>query len=174
RIPGHRPLDVVPPIAHRTAGLRPGQARTHAAGLPIALELRLDVLETLAAIPAVGVVAVLVGRLVVAPVAPARVVRGVLVVGLEVIVVVGGVDRLGDRVARLRADHAADDRADHRADRSGHRTHRRASHRSGDRAGALSNAVVLLHVAHRTALLVWGTACIPRPGHRRERLVSKW
>src|SRR5690606_36669437 len=134
----------------------PGQARTRAAGLPIALELRLDVLETLAAIPAVGVVAVLVGRLVVAPIAPAGVVRRVLVVGLEVIVVVGGVDRLGDRLARFRADH--------RADRPGHRTHRRASHRSGDRAGALSNAVVLLHVAQRTALLVWGTACMSAAG----------
>src|SRR5690606_13826365 len=151
RIPRHRPLDVVPPIAHRTAGLRPGQARTRAAGFPVALELWHDVFETLAAIPAVGVVAVLVGRLVVAPIAPAGGVRRVLVVGLEVIVVVGGVDRLGDRVARLRADHAADDRADHRADRPGHRTHRRASHRSGDRAGAPPDAAVLLHVAHRTA-----------------------
>src|SRR5690606_5078324 len=64
-VAGHRPLDVVPAVAHGLAGLAPGQARTRTAGVPVALELRFDVLEALAAILAIGVVAVLVGRLVV-------------------------------------------------------------------------------------------------------------
>src|SRR5690606_14638996 len=154
----HPALDVVPAVAHRIAGFRPLQARTRTARIPVALELRLDVVEALAAIPAVGVVTVLVGRLVVAPVAPARVVRHVAVVGLEVVVVLGRVHGLGDRVAGLGADHAADHRADDGADRPGHRADRRTRDATGHRAGALANAVVLLDIGHFCALLVWGAS----------------
>src|SRR3546814_9694447 len=108
----------MPAIAHRLAGLAPGQTRTRTAAVPVALELRLDVLELLATVLAVGVVTVLVGRLVIAPVAPRGVVRRTLVVGLEVGRVFSGVDRLGKRIAGLRTDRATREGADDRAGRT--------------------------------------------------------
>src|SRR5690606_1829985 len=76
-----RTLDVVPAIAHRVAGIVPGQARIAlgAGALPVALQVGLGVLEAAALVTAVGVVAVLVGRTVVVPVAIGVVVGGVAV-----------------------------------------------------------------------------------------------
>src|SRR5690606_28236140 len=77
-------LDVVPAVAHRTLGLVPLQAGLGLRAVPVALQVGLDVLELLAAVLAVGVIAVLVGRLVVVPLARAVVVRTLAVGVLEV------------------------------------------------------------------------------------------
>src|SRR6478672_13419575 len=82
-------LDVVPAITHGTARFAPRQARVGAGGVPVALEVAFDVLELLALVLAIGVVAVLVGRLVVAPLAATDVIRGGLVGALEMLGVLG-------------------------------------------------------------------------------------
>src|SRR5690606_3875974 len=63
----HGAFDVVPALADRAFGVVPGHGRLPARAVPLALELRLHVLEALAAVLRVGVVAVLVRRLVVVP-----------------------------------------------------------------------------------------------------------
>src|SRR5687768_14687557 len=72
-------FDVMPAVAHGAARVVPGQARVGARGFPVAAQFRLDFLERPAAIHRVVVVAVLVRRLVVAPLAAVDVVRRVLV-----------------------------------------------------------------------------------------------
>lgn len=56
-------LDVVPAVPHRVPGVGPGQGRVGAGLVPAALQLVLDLVELLAAVLALGVLAVLVGRL---------------------------------------------------------------------------------------------------------------
>src|SRR5690606_22608690 len=148
-----RTLDVVPAIAHRVAGIVPGQARTAlgAGALPVALQVGLGILEAAALVAAVGVVAVLVGRAVVVPVAVGVVVGGVAVLPLEMVVVLGGVHRLGDRVTGLGADHAAGDRTDRAADRATGRADGGTCDGTGDGTAAGTNAVVLLDVVHLRA-----------------------
>src|SRR5690606_29740377 len=63
RVARHGALDVVPAILHGALGFVPLQPRVVAGAGPVALQVRLDVLETLAAVLAVGVVTVLVRRL---------------------------------------------------------------------------------------------------------------
>src|SRR5690606_34864074 len=154
-----RTLDVVPAIAHRVAGIVPGQARIAlgAGALPVALQVGLGVLEAAALVTAVGVVAVLVGRTVVVPVAIGVVVGGVAVLLLEVVVVVGGVHRLGDRVTGLGADHAAGDRTDGAADRATGRADGGTGDGTGDGTAAGTDAVVLLDVVHLQAPVVGKT-----------------
>src|SRR5690349_20956629 len=113
----------MPAVAHRTLGLVPGQARIALGLFPAALEVVLDVFETLAAIGAVAVVAEVVGRLVVAPLTAGRVVRRGGVVRLPVIRVRSRVHRFGDAVARGRTDDATDHRTGSHAQRATDRTH---------------------------------------------------
>src|SRR5690606_24841730 len=152
-------LDVVPAVAHRVAGVVPGQARVvfGTALLPVPLQVGLDLLEPAAAVLAIGVVAVLVGRAVIVPVAVGVVVGRVAVLTLEVVAVLGRVHRLGDRITRLGADHPAGNRADRTADRAAGRTDGGPGNRAGDGAAASANAVVLLHVVHQVAPVgEWG------------------
>src|SRR5688572_3019502 len=64
-----RALDVVPTVAHGALGLVPGQAGIALGGFPVALQVRLDLVELAATVVAIRVVAELVGRLVVVPLA---------------------------------------------------------------------------------------------------------
>src|SRR5678815_994980 len=75
RVAGQRAFDVVPAVAHRALGFGPAESRVGLGRIPVALELRLDVVEALAAVLAVGVVTVLVGRLVIGPGTFGRVIR---------------------------------------------------------------------------------------------------
>src|SRR5690606_9052865 len=122
-----------PAVAHRVLGVVPRQARLALHRVPVALQIALDRIEGLAAIGAVGVVAVLVGRVVVVPVVLVGVVRTGVVVLLPVRGVLGRIDHLGQAVAGLRAGHRTGDRAH---DRAGRAADRRADGRTREGAGA--------------------------------------
>src|SRR5690606_39044264 len=107
-----------------------GQTRAAAGGVPLALELALDLVVALARIGVAGVVAEAIGRGVVV-VAVVRQVVGLAGVLVAPVGVLGGrVDALGDTLAGQATDDGADGRTDHRADRTGHR----ADRGTGDRA----------------------------------------
>src|SRR5687768_5103368 len=103
----------MPAILDGRLRIVPRQARLALDVVPVAFQIALDGVEVLAAIGAVRVVAVLVGRLVIVPRVRIRVVRTGRVVGLPVVGVFGRVHGFGDRVTRLGT-----------GDRAGNRTHR--------------------------------------------------
>src|SRR5678815_5421771 len=123
RVAGHRALDriahAVPGISRRAPCVFPLQARRAACCVPLAGEIRLDVLEAATGVFAVRIDAVAVGGAVVVEGRIVPHVRTALEVLTPVRIFDRRVDGFGDALAGEAANDRSNSRSDHRADRTG-------------------------------------------------------